>query len=96
MIYVIYGCDWMIKTIWKFTYKWVLATKHTRTQVLNHSKGFIYVYVLNTLAAEREDFLKHITHQRQLIRLPLDVYAFRLSQISRPSHDLEKAIGFCL
>jgi hypothetical protein len=26
----------------------------------------------------------------------LDVYAFRLSQISRPSHDLEKAIGFCL
>jgi len=56
MIYVIYGCDWMIKTIWKFTYKWVLATKHTRTQVLNHSKGFIYVYVLNTLIAATRGF----------------------------------------
>ena len=36
----------MVKAIWEFTQKWVLAAKDTKRKAQKPSKVFIYVYVL--------------------------------------------------
>ena len=35
----------MIKNIWEFTHKWVLADKYAQRKALKHTKVFFYVFV---------------------------------------------------